>query len=251
MESSSYSEDLSPAIRVAVLGQYVVGRPPRDSIEPAINHAADALGLSVKTQWLDEADVTPAILDDFDALFIAPGSPLEPFENILNAIGLARQRAVPCLGTCGGLQRMATEFALSVLDYDEVVHAEKTPDAENPLFVGLACQITGVTDQVWISADNAVGQCYGMPPFSPDSAVTETFYCRFGMNPTHVPAFEAANFQVMGRDADWAPRIFVLKQHPFFVGTLFVPQVISSQTAPHPLIKGLLLAAAEKGATVI
>lgn len=225
-------------LRVGILGDCVVGRPPRVTIEPAIQQAANALSLSVSTQWLNNSALGESDVADFDALLIAPGGADEDTGNILSAIRYAREQGRPCLGTCGGLQRMATEYALNVLGYGEVAHAELTPDAPDPLFTGLSCQITGVTGRVMLRPKTLVAACYGGL-----GEVEEVFYCRFGMNPLHVPPFEIAGFKVCGVSPDGTPRILVLEGHPFFIGTLFVPQVTSSEHAPHPLLLGLLRAA--------
>lgn len=251
-----HKHDRKSPLYVGVVGQNVAGRPRRATIVPAIEHAATCLGLAVELQWFEDAQLNNAVVNRFDALFVAPGAATDPMQNILTAIQVARTEGVPCLGTCGGFQRMATEFAYTVLGYEQVHHAEASPEADNPLFAGLACQITGVTGNVLIKRDSAVGRCYettlgdlgGSVSESSTIEVTETFYCRFGMNPTHVPAFEAAGVEVVGQDADGTARIIALRDHPFFVGTLFVPQVLSTPTQAHPLVMGLLLAAAQRKA---
>ena len=49
--------------------------------------------------------------------------------------------------------------------------------------------------------------------------------------------------RILGTDADGEARILMLDEHPFFIATLFVPQLTSTPERPHPLILGLIRAA--------
>jgi CTP synthase (UTP-ammonia lyase) len=71
----------------------------------------------------------------------------------------------------------------------------------------------------------------------------ENYYCNFGLNPDYEKNLEAAGMRITGRDSDGEARILELGDHPFFIGTLFVPQTRSTETMPHPLIYGFLQAA--------
>jgi CTP synthase (UTP-ammonia lyase) len=88
-----------------------------------------------------------------------------------------------------------------------------------------------------VLADSIAGRCYGA------SEVTENYYCNFGLNPDYEKNLEAAGLRIAGRDSDGETRILELADHPFFIGTLFVPQTRSNAAMPHPLIEGFLRAA--------
>jgi len=81
------------------------------------------------------------------------------------------------------------------------------------------------------------GSAYG------EASVTERYYCRFGLNPTYVDDLVAAGLQVSGTDQDGEVRIVELADHPFFLGTLFVPQARSTIIHPHPLVTAFVEAA--------
>jgi CTP synthase (UTP-ammonia lyase) len=65
---------------------------------------------------------------------------------------------------------------------------------------------------------------------------TEAFYCNFGLNPEYQDQLESAGLEITGRDQNGEVRIVELPSHPFYVGTLFVPQAISQAGSPHPLV---------------
>ena len=70
--------------------------------------------------------------------------------------------------------------------------------------------------------------------------VKEQYYCNFGINPAHRTTLDEGGFHVVGEDADGEVRVFSLPTHPFFVATLFVPQLTSTAQHPHPLIVAFL-----------
>jgi CTP synthase (UTP-ammonia lyase) len=72
----------------------------------------------------------------------------------------------------------------------------------------------------------------------------ERFYCNFGLNPEYQDALEKSGLQITGRDQNGEVRIVELGSHPFFVGTLFVPQARSLPGQPHPLVVEFCRAAA-------
>lgn len=51
----------------------------------------------------------------------------------------------------------------------------------------------------------------------------ERYYCNFGLRADRVPELERAGLRISGRDGDGERRILELAEHPFFIGTLFVP----------------------------
>jgi CTP synthase (UTP-ammonia lyase) len=71
-----------------------------------------------------------------------------------------------------------------------------------------------------------------------DEAV-ERYYCNYCLNPEYRPALEASGLRVSAEDADGEVRIVELDGHPFFLGTLFLPQMTSTEDEPHPILVGL------------
>lgn len=72
----------------------------------------------------------------------------------------------------------------------------------------------------------------------------EHFRCNFGLNPEYQGQVETGGLQATGRDENGEVRVVELRGHPFFVATLFLPQLSSQPGAPHPLILAFLKAAA-------
>jgi len=77
-------------------------------------------------------------------------------------------------------------------------------------------------------------------------SATEEYYCNFGVNPDKVSLLTGSALRISGSDAEGELRVIELPDHPFFVGTLFVPQTRSTTGNPHPLVNAFLKAASEK-----
>jgi CTP synthase (UTP-ammonia lyase) len=75
--------------------------------------------------------------------------------------------------------------------------------------------------------------------------VSELFTCNYELNPDYRGKLEATGMKVSGTSADGGARIIELPDHPFFIGTGFVPQLASEPGHPHPLIAALLEAAVQ------
>ena len=60
----------------------------------------------------------------------------------------------------------------------------------------------------------------------------EAFFCNYGVNPEYEALIFGRGLRCSGRDLDGVPRAFELSGHPFFIGTLYVPQLTSSEDAP-------------------
>jgi CTP synthase (UTP-ammonia lyase) len=75
------------------------------------------------------------------------------------------------------------------------------------------------------------------------AVVQEQYYCQFGLNPAYQATIHEGGLRIVGFDDDREARIVELPDHPFFVGTLFVPPLTSTPERPHPLIVAYLQAA--------
>ena len=74
--------------------------------------------------------------------------------------------------------------------------------------------------------------------------IMDLYFCNFGLNPEYQEMLDKGGLRVVGMDQNNEARILELPDHPFFVATLFVPQLNSSQADPHPLLVAFLKAMA-------
>lgn len=110
----------------------------------------------------------------------------------------------------------------------------------------LSCAVGwGIEGQVVVLPGTRAAELYGEA-----GERAESYYCTYGVNPDFRPRLEAAGLRVTGIDPDGEPRIVELDRdaHPFFLATLFIPQVRSAPGAPHPLVRGYAAAAQARAA---
>jgi CTP synthase (UTP-ammonia lyase) len=227
-------------MRIAVVGDYQPDHETHPATTDALQHSAGLVGVEVEVDWVptESVPIGAGAVSGYDGVFIAPASPYRSMEGALSAISAARTRGVPLLGTCAGFQHIVLEFARNVLETRDAQSAEYGVD-EGPLFVTpLSCSLAGQTFEVYLTEESVAARAYGA------TSATERYYCNFGLNPDRRGDLEGAGLLVSGTDDSGEARVIELAGHPFFVGTLFVPQVASREPKPHPLVTAFVSAAA-------
>jgi CTP synthase (UTP-ammonia lyase) len=224
------------ATRIGIIGDYNPANPTHAATSDALQHAAACLNAGpCEAVWL--ATEAPQDFALYQGLFLSPGSPYKSLENALLGVQHAREHQIPFLGTCGGFQHMVLEYARNVLNIREASHAESDPEASCLFITALSCSLMGRTMEVRLKPETKAARVYG------SSRTSENYYCNFGLNPAYRTQLELAGLVVSGTDDTGEVRIMELTSHPFFVGTLFVPQAGSTRNAPHPLVTSFVTAA--------
>lgn len=226
---------------IALVGEFTATFKPHIATNQAIQHSAAALGLPIAADWVSTDDIDAGLFDRFAAIWVAPGSPYKNLDRTLWAIKYAREHGVPCFGTCGGFQHMVLEYARNVLGFKEAQHAEYDPYSSDLFISQLTCSLAGREMQLALMPGSRISKIYGA------LNVTEEYYCNFGVNPSQVALLRSGELRITGSDPEGEIRVIELPDHPFFIGTLFVPQVKSTVDCPHPLVSTFLSVASEQG----
>jgi CTP synthase (UTP-ammonia lyase) len=116
-------------------------------------------------------------------------------------------------------------------------HEESAPDAPTLVISRLSCSLAATTQTIHLMSDSLAQRMYGQP------TAAEVFSCNYGLNPVYQEPFQQSELCIAGCDPAGDVRIVELPTHPFFLATLFLPQMRSSAERPHPLVIGLLKAA--------
>ena len=219
-------------VSIAVLGDR--------SVEHLTHREIDAtLALmppGVEARWLPSPDAAAAA--EADGVWVAPGTPYRDTDAVLEAIRVARTAGMPILGTCGGFQHMVLEFARNVAGVTAAAHAETDPGAAGPVVARLSCSLVGEERAVTAVPGTTVAEICGAEPFA------GFHWCNYGLAAAHESTLVAAGLVVSARAPDAGVEAVELPGHPFYVATLFQPQVGSSASGRlHPLIGALISAA--------
>ncbi len=227
-------------VRIGIIGDYD-GRASHLATNKALHHCAKKMGLQLEIRWLPttllEGEGAECI-QSCDGVWCAPGSPYKSMRGALDAIRQARENDIPFIGTCGGFQHAVIEFAQNVLGIQNAAHAEIDPASTNLFITALACSLAGQSHPIRIRRGTLSYQCYGC------SSSTESFLCSFGLNPSHQKLLEVHGMQTAAEDENGEARILELAGNRYFIATLFVPQLTSTEESPHPLVLAFLSAAA-------
>ncbi len=219
---------------LAIVGDFNSGSRAHAATNNAIEHCSAALDLPIEHRWIGTGEVSRPEgikqLEKFSGIWIAPGSPYRNMEGALSAIRLARERGIPLFGTCGGFQHIILEYARHVLGFADAEHEESAPQASRLFISRLACSLAGREMNITFQPDSLVARAYGR------TTALEQYLCSFGVNPDYVDTLRSGALRVVGSDDEGIVRVVELAGHPFFVGTLFVPQMSSTREVPHPLI---------------
>ena len=227
---------------IALLGEYTPTFPPHVSTNAAIEHSRNLLGVNINATWVSTENIDQQLFEHYSAVWVAPGSPYKSMEKTLWAIRYARENKIPCFGTCGGFQHIVIEYARNVLSFKDAQHAEYDPYASNLFISQLACSLAGREMQLNFVPGSQVAAIYG------GLSAKEHYYCNFGVNPDCIRELKQGPLSISGSDAEGEIRVIDLPSHPFFIGTLFVPQTRSTPERPHPLVTAFLEAVVGRAA---
>ena len=126
-----------------------------------------------------------------------------------------------------------------MLGIKDAGHAESMSGGPQPFIGKLRCSLAGESKTVELSPGTAVFQAYKR------KTVVEQYNCAYGLNEAFRDTLVDRKLKIVGVDAEGEARVVELSGHRFFIATLFLPQLSSSRTAPHPLVMAFLQAAVE------
>ncbi|MEL6158717.1 MAG: CTP synthase [Cyanobacteria bacterium J06627_32] len=225
---------------VVILGEYSPMFKPHAATDAAIAHACKRLSLSINSKWVSTEDISRPLLETVSGIWVAPGSPYKNMDKTLEAIRYARENHVPCLGTCGGFQHIILEYARNVLCYKDAQSQENDPYASQLFISQLVCSLAGRTMRLKFQKGSQISRIYS------SLSAEEEYYCNFGVNPEYVSTLTSSSLSIVGSDDEGEVRVIEIPTHPFFVGTLFVPQTRSKPDMPHPVVTAFLKAAVQQ-----
>ncbi|MEU4107909.1 hypothetical protein [Streptomyces sp. NPDC027717] len=231
------------AATVALVGD----RSPNVVSHTRIPRLLDALAerdqLVLDAYWISSEDAeAEGAVRGFDAVWVLPGSPYRSEAGVLAAVRTAREERIPFLGTCGGFQHTLLEFARDVCGLTGVAHAENDPDAEDLLIEPLACSLVGHEAAVVLEPGSLAESVIG------STRTVERYFCSYGPS-RHLDTLRAHGMRFSGHDTDGQVRVAELPDHPFFLASLFQPELYGDGSRPHPVIRALGRAAVAHAAT--
>ncbi|OLT53126.1 CTP synthase [Cellulosimicrobium sp. CUA-896] len=247
-------------VEVALVGKYIDLPDAYLSVTEALRAGGFANDAKVSIRWVTSDDCqTPEGAEDalggVDAVLVPGGFGVRGIEGKLGALRWAREKRVPTLGICLGLQSMVIEYARNVLGIEDASSTEFHPDTQNPVIATMEEQLEIVGGEgdlggtmrlgsypAALVPGSVVAKTYG------SEHVTERHRHRYEVNNLFREQLEASGLVVSGTSPDTALVEFVelpADVHPYYVSTQAHPEFKSRPTRAHPLFAGLVAAALE------
>ncbi|CAN5805000.1 CTP synthase [soil metagenome] len=245
----------SDRVEIAVVGKYVALADAYLSVVEALAHAGIRHGVEVDIRWVDAHELaSPALteraLAGAHGVLVPGGFGLRGIEGKIAAARHARERHVPYLGICLGLQVAVIEFARHVLGLSEANSSEFDPDTPDAV-VDLMADQRDVRDlggtmrlgvyPCKVTEGTRTHAAYGEP------VVYERHRHRWEVSNRYRQRLADAGMRFAGLSPDdRLVEIIELAEHPWFVASQFHPEFRSRPNRPQPLFREFVGAARER-----
>lgn len=239
-------------LKLGLVGKYVSLKESYKSLSEAIKHAGFEENCKIEIVYVDPEELenghleSLAALEAVQAIIVPGGFGSRGTEGKIKSIQIAREKQIPFLGICLGMQLACVEFARHVCKLQEAHSQEFVPQAKNPVIHYLEGQHSQIEKggtmrlgayPCQLTKHSLSYQLYGK------EEVSERHRHRLEFNNEYIEAFRDRGFQVVGRSPDQElVEILELEKHPYFVAVQFHPEFQSSPFEPHPLFRGLIRA---------
>ncbi len=239
-------------VTIGIVGKYLNLKDSYKSLVEALNHAGTEKGLKVNLEWLDAESIEAArdpseILDGLGGILVPGGFGSRGIDGKIRSITHAREKQIPFLGICLGMQLAVIEFARTRLGLTGATSREFSPHPIDPVIDLLPEQRNnpdlggtmrlGLYDVDLVSG-SVVESLYGR------TRIRERHRHRFEVNADYVSRIEKAGLTISGTYGDRKlVEVVEIPSHPFFVASQFHPEFSSRPLSPHPLFLGFVEAA--------
>lgn len=259
------TKSVKKPIRIAVVGKYFdVGdfllRDAYISVIEALKISAYHAGRKPEIAWLNAEDYEKDTrklhrLSRYDGILVPGGFGARSALGKIKAIRFAREKKIPFLGLCYGMQLAVVEFARTVCGLEDAHTTEVDPKTPHPVILILPEQRENIRQQRY----GATMRLGSYPAFLKKGTGARRFYHkelieerhrhRYEVNPEYIERLEGGGIVFSGVSPNRKlMEIIELPRslHPFFVGTQFHPEFQSRPLAPHPLFDAFIKAATGK-----
>jgi CTP synthase len=247
-------------VQIALVGKYVQLEDAYLSVSEALRHSASLQDASVQIDWIDSeslegADNADALqrLTRADGILIPGGFGGRGIEGKIAAARVARERRIPYLGVCLGMQVAVAEFARHVAGMEGANSTEFDIETPYPVIDLLPEQkevadLGGTmrlgADPIKLHAGTRALEMYG------EAVVYERHRHRYEVNNLLRKRLQSAGLRVSGTSPDERlVEVIELDDHPFFVASQFHPEFKSRPERPAPLFREFIAAALANEAT--
>jgi len=261
-------ENAEGEVRIAVVGKYTQLEDAYKSIAEALTHGGMANRVKVRAEWVDaerfEAQDPGVTLDGFHGIVVPGGFGERGTEGMIEAAKYAREKKVPYLGICLGMQMAVIEAARNLAGMPDAGSEEFDQEAGETRFTPVVYHL-----KEWVQGNHKVerkpdddkGGTMRLGAYTailaPGSKISEVYdgateiedrhRHRYEVDATYRDRLEEAGLWFSGMSPDGRlPEIVEVRGHPWFIGVQFHPELKSKPFAPAPLFADFIRAAKEQ-----
>ena len=250
-------------VTIGLVGKYVDLPDAYLSVTEALRSGGFANNSKVNIKWVPSDDCESEVgaesaLSGVDGICIPGGFGVRGIEGKIGALKYAREKRIPTLGLCLGLQCMVIEAARNLASLKGANSAEFEPNSAHPVISIMIAQeeiVSGNGDMggtmrlglypAKLGSETIVQKLYGK------NEIQERHRHRYEVNNKYRDAISAGGLKFSGTSPDGNLVEFVElpeEMHPFYVGTQAHPEFLSRPNKAHPLFIGLIAAALKRHA---
>ncbi|MBN2250578.1 MAG: CTP synthase (glutamine hydrolyzing) [Candidatus Altiarchaeota archaeon] len=242
--------DYKEQVNIGIVGKYTGLEDAYLSIKEAFKHAGAARSCRVNLQWVESDEIQAGDLSSLHGILVPGGFGSRGAEGKIKAIQYARERKMPFLGICFGMQLAVVEFARNVCNLAGASSTEVDnhtrypvidliPEQKNVCGKGATMRLGAY--ECAIARDSRAYRLYQ------SERISERHRHRWEVNPGFIQILENGGMRFTGRHVEKnLMEILELPKHPYFLASQFHPEFKSRPEKPAPLFLGLVDAAVAK-----
>ena len=240
-------------VNIALVGKYVALHDAYLSVSEALYHGGFENHAKVNIQWIDSEGLENANLDevfkDTDGIILPGGFGDRGIEGMISVANYARNKQIPYLGICLGMQIAAIAFARDVLGFEDANSYEFDSESKHTIIDFMEDQSNDIKKggtmrlgsyPCSLKADTKIWSCYKK------DMIDERHRHRYEFNNEYRSEFERNGMRIVGTSPDkQLVEAIEYTNHPFYIGVQYHPEFKSRPNRPHPLFVGLVKASLE------
>ncbi len=238
-------------VTVAICGKYTRLSDSYASILEALKHCSAHLRCKVNIKWVETTDLKDvSFVEEVDGIIVPGGFGTRGAEGKIKVIKEAREKGIPFLGLCFGMQLAVVEFARNVCKLEGANSTEIDPDTSHPV-------IDILPEQRDIRQKGGTMRLGAFPAILEKGTIVHSLYQqdevserhrhRYEVNPEYHSILQKNGMVFSGKSKDGRLVEFIeLSDHPFFVATQAHPELKSRMERPAPLFYGFVKACMER-----
>ncbi len=238
-------------VRVGLIGKYVELQDSYKSILEAVIHAGATNEVKVRVESIHSEHISANNVErkmkGLHGVIVAPGFGERGIEGKIKAVEYAREKGIPFLGICLGMQMAVIEFARNVLGLEDANSTEMNPKTPHPVIDLMETQKTivnkGGTMRLGAWDCELTEETLAYKTYGGATTISERHRHRYEFNNDYKAVMEDSGLVFSGINASTGlVEIVEIPAHPWFIGVQYHPEYKSTVANPHPLFVGFVKA---------